>query len=184
MACHLAVFVSLAKVIPPFSGNRCFIQSVLMSTASCICCWQMQSCHPFSGHRSSPDKRGRREGDSKKKSRQFATNVRTIYDILRQFFNPRVAMIAKGILISIWKRQQQDILRELPSNIFTHAWLFFDFFFALGSMPITQNTFWGNSSRYWTMGPRSSKTHTILGGGEFKVALPMPSCRSRNTHWV
>ena len=29
--------------------------------------------------------RGRREGDGKKMSRQFATNVTTIYDMSRQF---------------------------------------------------------------------------------------------------
>ena len=34
---------------------------------------------------SAKSKRGRREGDGKKMSRQFATNVTTIYDMSRQF---------------------------------------------------------------------------------------------------
>ena len=36
--------------------------------------------HAFFGE----NQKGRREGDGKKMSRQFATNVTTIYDILRQ----------------------------------------------------------------------------------------------------
>ena len=38
----------------------------------------------FSTFFSAKTKRGRREGDGKKKSRQFATNVTTIYDMSRQ----------------------------------------------------------------------------------------------------
>ena len=42
------------------------------------------SSEPKMCHKSAKTKRGRREGDGKKTSRQFATNVTTIYDILRQ----------------------------------------------------------------------------------------------------